>query len=93
MLEPYLRMWAQVAACAPAAHTCVLEMRCRCWARAAQVAGLRASRDKLLLELDEQAAEAQRLALENGVLQQARARRLRNCEVRYSVFAEDAHCC
>jgi hypothetical protein len=36
------------------------------------VAGLRASRDKLLLELDEQAAEAQRLALENGVLQQAR---------------------
>lgn len=39
---------------------------------AAQVAGLRASRDKLLLELDEQAAEAQRLALENGVLQQAR---------------------
>ena len=38
-----------------------------------QVAGLRASRDKLLLELDDQAAEAQRLALENGALQQARA--------------------
>ena len=31
---------------------------------------LRAARDKLLLELDEQAAEAQRLALENGALQQ-----------------------
>lgn len=37
-----------------------------------QVAGLRAARDKLLLELDEQAAEAQRLALENGALQQVR---------------------